>query len=393
VALAAHFQMPIYKHVPTGKEIMLRRAAQKPMPLKYAERMNKNVANLAGKTGNQTFSDYVDNFYMGNCSVGTPDQGPFQVILDTGSSNLWLVDVQCTAAECDGLDNPLLGDPWKKNKYDRTKSSTYKPDGRRFEIYYGSGSCYGDLVIDRLVLAGLEVPDQTFGAAEGIAQVFGYFPMDGILGLGWPALAEDAVTPPFQKLIPQLDKGLFTVWLDRHVKPTLGQAGGLITYGAIDQDNCNKDIVYTKITSETYWQFAVDGFSIKDYSNAQSVQAISDTGTSFIYGPSNDIDQIITISGADYDFNTGLYTVDCDAASSLPDLVFTVSGKKLNIPGSEHVTDLELGDNKCALGVDYNFGFNFDWLLGDAVIRTYCTIYDVSGEQIGFAKAIHKEVK
>jgi hypothetical protein len=104
------------------------------------------------------------------------------------------------------LNNPLF-DPWKKHKYSRTKSSTYLKDGRDFSITYGSGSCYGNLVIDTLKLAGLTVTNQTFGAATGIAEVFGYFPIDGILGLGWPAISEDNVTPPFQNLMPQLDAG------------------------------------------------------------------------------------------------------------------------------------------------------------------------------------------
>jgi len=380
--MSAKVRMPIHKHVPSAKEIMLRRATNKPMPSKYTNRLAK---------GSQPFSDYVDNFYLGNITLGTPPQ-PFQIVLDTGSSNLWVVDVKCTAEECDGLDNPLFGPVWNKQKYDRTKSSTYKKDGRTFEIYYGSGSCYGDLVIDTLDFAGLEVVGQTFGAAEGIAEVFGYFPIDGILGLGWPAISEDDVTPPFQNLIPQLDAALFTVWLDRHVKPSEGQAGGLITYGALDGDNCDATIIYTPVTSKTYWQFAVDSFSVGKYTNSDSSQAISDTGTSFIYGPYDDVDQIIALSGADYDFSSGLYTVDCDAAKDLPDLVFTVNKKPLNIPGSEHVVDLELDDNQCALGVDYGFGFDFDWLLGDSVIRTYCTIYDVGNAQVGFAKAHHKEV-
>lgn len=54
---AAVVKMPIHKHMPTGKELMLRRAANKPMPQKYAGRLAK---------GSQPFIDFVDNFYMGN---------------------------------------------------------------------------------------------------------------------------------------------------------------------------------------------------------------------------------------------------------------------------------------------------------------------------------------
>jgi len=381
VVSAGVSRMPIKKRMPTGKEIMMRRANNKPMPSKFTNRLQK---------GSQPFIDYVDNFYLGNISLGTPEQN-FQIVLDTGSSNLWVIDDSCVS-DCDGLDNPLFGPVWQKEKYARSKSSTYLPDGRDFEIYYGSGSCYGNLVIDTLKLAGFTVLNQTFGASTGIAEVFQYFPIDGILGLGWPALSEDDVTPPIQNMKPQLDSYLFTVWLDRHVKPSEGKTGGQITYGAIDTDNCDSDIVYTPITSKTYWQFNIDSFTAGSYKNKVKASAISDTGTSFIYGPYDDVDQIIALSNAEYDFNTGLYIVDCSAAKKLVDLVFTVNKKDLNIPGSEHVVDLELDDGKCALGVDYGFGFDFDWLLGDSVIRTYCTIYDVGNEQIGFSKAHHSEV-
>jgi hypothetical protein len=78
VASAAHFTMPIHKHMPTGKELLWRRLNNKHMPIKYANRMNK---------GSQPFIDYVDNFYLGSITLGTPDQ-PFQIVLDTVSSKL-----------------------------------------------------------------------------------------------------------------------------------------------------------------------------------------------------------------------------------------------------------------------------------------------------------------
>jgi hypothetical protein len=95
---AASFQMKIRKHMPSGKEILLRRANNKPMPNKYGHIM---------KSGSQNFLDYVDNFYLGDINLGTPPQ-TFQVVLDTGSSNLWVVDKLCTADLCDGLSNPLF---------------------------------------------------------------------------------------------------------------------------------------------------------------------------------------------------------------------------------------------------------------------------------------------
>jgi hypothetical protein len=59
----------------------------------------------------------------------------------------------------------------------------------------------------------LSYSTQKFGLASRIADIFGYQPIDGILGLGWPSLAVDNVIPPMQNLLSQLDKPLFTVWM------------------------------------------------------------------------------------------------------------------------------------------------------------------------------------
>ncbi|KAI6223191.1 Peptidase A1 domain-containing protein [Aphelenchoides besseyi] len=373
------FQMPIEKHHFNSNTFRSGRLLRASRP------------GLKLKSGSQQFRDYIDNFYVGNITLGTPPQS-FQVQLDTGSSNLWVVDDSCETTICDGEENLFLGPRWVKQKYHRDQSSTYVQDGRNFSITYGTGSATGKLAADTLNIAGLTIKNQIFAAVSDIQEPFGYFPLDGILGLGWPKLSVDQVTPPFQDVIKQLDKPLFTVWLDRHVKPSIGQAGGLITYGAIDTQNCDTPLTYAPITREAYWQFAIDSFSIDDYANSQATDAISDTGTSFILAPYDDFDAIEKKSNADYDWSSGVYSLDCDTVDQIPDLVFKVNGQELRVSAKEYVIDLELGGGKCALAIDTNFDDDFGWLLGDPFIRANCQIYDVGGQQIGFAKAHHTEV-
>ena len=62
-----------------------------------------------------------------------------------------------------------------------------------------------------------------------------------------------------QNLQPQLDQPIFSVWLDRHVKPSEGALGGLITYGALDTKNCDGVLDYVTLSSKTYWQFPLQG--------------------------------------------------------------------------------------------------------------------------------------
>jgi hypothetical protein len=345
----------------------------------------KAITSSHAAVGSQPFIDYYDDFYLGIISLGTPKQN-FTIVLDTGSSNLWVIDIKCTSQACKGYPNS----GFVKHQFNPAKSSTFKNNGQFFSIQYGSGSCYGNLGSDTLNMGGLEITAQTFGLAESIADVFGYQPVDGILGLGWPKLAVDNVIPPIQNALPQLDKKLFTVWLDRKLALSQGGNAGLITYGGLDTKNCDANINYVKLSSLTYWQFPITGFSMGSYSNTKKIEVISDTGTSWIGAPQAAVNGIVAATDAAYDSVNGIYSVSC-AKTGLPDMIFTIGGIKYNIPQIEYVLDLGLGDGQCAITVFSmdGGGFGPGYILGDTFIRTFCQVYDVGNQQIGFSKAHH----
>ena len=134
--------------------------------------------------------------------IGTPPQ-TFKVVLDTGSSNLWVPSSKCTSIAC-----------FLHAKYDSTSSSTYKENGTSFEIRYGSGSLSGFVSSDTLDFAGMKVKDQLFAEATeepGLAFAFGRF--DGILGMGYDTISVNHITPPFYSLINQKVRSLVDKWL------------------------------------------------------------------------------------------------------------------------------------------------------------------------------------
>ncbi|KAF8372996.1 hypothetical protein PRIPAC_79425 [Pristionchus pacificus] len=323
----------------------------------HLARVNAIASNSA--VASQPFIDYYDDFYLGDIGLGTPYQN-FTIVLDTGSSNLWVIDAACTTTACKG--DPRSG--YKKHQFDTTKSSTFVKTSQPFVIFYGSGDCRGYIATDVLNLAGLVYPTQGLGVSTTIAS----------------------------NLLDQLDQPIFTVWLDRHVKPAEDKLGGLITYGGLDNVNCDAQVDYVTLSSKTYWQFPITGFSIGSYSSNTKAEVISDTGTSWIGAPAAAVQGIVKATGAKYDFRNQLYTVPC--TGTYPDMIFTIGGKAYHIPSSEYVLDLELGGGNCALTLfeEQGGGFGPTWILGDTWIRTYCQIHDVGQGRIGFAKAHHSEI-
>ncbi|CAD6193369.1 unnamed protein product [Caenorhabditis auriculariae] len=341
------------------------------------------VANPVLASLPQNVNDFGDFEYLGNITIGTPQQN-FIVVLDTGSANLWVPGPTCKA-NCNG-----------KNKYDSSKSSTFVKDGRSWTIQYGSGDAAGILATDTITFgatgdAQLPVPSTTFGVASKISSDFKNDATDGILGLAFTSLAVDGVVPPLINAINQglLDQPLFTVWLE-HRGSLNNVGGGVFTYGAVDTTNCGPVIGYQPLSSATYFQFKAGGFALGTYSTDKVYDVISDTGTSFLGGPQNVVDGLAKAAGATYDDFNQVYWIDCAANAGTLDI--TIGNNKYSIQAVNYVVDA--GNGQCLFAAfPFDFGgFGPAWILGDPFIRQYCNIYDIGNKQMGFAPSLQKQL-
>src|ERR1051326_3521104 len=93
------------------------------------------------------------NLDFSDIALGTPSQ-TFKVVLDTGSSNLWVPSTECNSIAC-----------YLHTRYDHSVSSTYKKNGTSFEIRYGSGSLSGFVSQDTFQIGDLKVKNQDFAEA------------------------------------------------------------------------------------------------------------------------------------------------------------------------------------------------------------------------------------
>uniref|UniRef100_A0A914CUU4 Peptidase A1 domain-containing protein n=1 Tax=Acrobeloides nanus TaxID=290746 RepID=A0A914CUU4_9BILA len=336
------------------------------------------------QSGTQPYGDFSDMLYIAKIGIGTPAQ-TFELVMDTGSSNIWVVDkATCQTLDCKG-DN--------RNMFNKTKSSTLKSLNKDLEIDYGTGSVKGHAYSDTVEITGtgISIKNQDLLLAYSVDDTFRHQPIDGIFGLSWPAAAE-GLNAPINGLSAVLDQHLFTVYMKRLGSSSYNviEDGGAITYGAIDTNNCESEISYVNLVedmnSRYYWQFNLEGLSIGDYSYEKNQQAISDTGTSFLVGPQKQVDNIYQQIGAFYDTDYGLYVLECDKISGLPSLNLKIGGNLFAIPPDQYVLQFNSTDTYCIVAIQTMDAGGPDWILGDTFIRSYCNIYDIGGQRIGFAK-------
>lgn len=93
----------------------------------------------------------ADSSYIGSIAIGTPAVA-YDVILDTGSADLWLAGSTCETG-CSQIQT-----------FDTSSSSTFNNLSTSFSITYGSGAASGALGSDVVQMAGFQVASQTFGA-------------------------------------------------------------------------------------------------------------------------------------------------------------------------------------------------------------------------------------
>ncbi|KAL4658665.1 pepsin A-like [Arapaima gigas] len=320
--------------------------------------------------GNEPMTNDADLSYYGSISIGTPGQS-FNVIFDTGSSNLWVPSTYCSSPAC---TNHVQFNP--------DESSTFVSTNQTVSIQYGTGSMTGILGYDTVDVGGISITNQIFGLSETEATFMEYMQADGILGLAFPSIAASGATPVFDNMMTEglVSQDLFSVYLSSN-----SEEGSVVIFGGIDSSYYTGSISWIPLSSETYWQISMDSVTINGNTVACSggCQAIVDTGTSLIVGPSSDIQNINSWVGATVD-QYGDAVVSCSNIQSMPDVTFTLNGYSFTVPASAYVSQ---SNGECTTGFG-NGGDSQLWILGDVFIREFYVIFDRSSNSVGLASAV-----
>jgi len=270
-------------------------------------------------------------------------------------------------------------------------------DGKRtsFSIRYGSGACGGSVSTDTVKFGEFSVTGQHVGeTTEEPGTVFQTANFDGILGLAFKSIAVGGYPPVFETIVGQ--HGSSSDFLPQFAF-YLGKDGadGELSLGSYNTERFEGELNWVPLSSATYWQFPFTSFKVGDGVEAcpcGSCQAIADSGTSLIAGPTDQIQKINEKIGADYE---GL--VDCESLSTLPNVDITISGQKYSLAADDYILKVnQMGQEYCMSGFQ-SLEISGLWILGDVFMRKYYTVFhygngSTTGDdyaKVGFALAKH----
>lgn len=336
----------------------------------------------------EKLNNYGNAQYFGQISLGTPGQC-FQVIFDTGSSIAWVPGKQCESAGCQS-----------HKKFDCQRSSTCEQTQNGMQLTYGSGQMAGRLDYDKFCFGCQDesfcIEKQSFlESVQEPGPTFAMAKFDGLVGMGYDALAAKGMSTPFSKLMnsDKCEEKVFSFWMNKQAEDN-DEQGGEMTLCGTNPQHYTGDLTYVPVTRKAYWQFTVDSIQVNSEKLSTHFEAIADTGTSLITGPSEAIDKLNRAIGAYKNPQNGEYMIDCKNLDSMPTITFNIGGKPFSLTPDQYVEKIQPIPNRditvCLsgfAGVDMPGQEAPLWILGDVFISQYYTVFDQGKDRVGFAKS------
>ncbi|KAJ8695945.1 hypothetical protein PTI98_005851 [Pleurotus ostreatus] len=327
---------------------------------------------------------------------------PMNVILDTGSSDLWVADSSCQT--CDPT-TPL---------FSLSRSSSIQgggTSGQRVTIRYGSGEVAGSVAQDTVAMGPFTFPQQTFLAVDQTSNGLLDGSVSGILGLAFSAISSTRSTPFWLNLLNNggtansLTAPEMSFWL-RRLRGVPGvqleESGGVFTLGGRNSSLFQGDVEFLPLTggnTRTFWLLNLAGLTVNgnvvNVATGNAGVSAIDTGTTLIGGPSADVRAIWdAVPGSQpVDGMDGFFSFPCTQTVrmtiSYGGQFWPINPRDMNLgrlaPGSSQclggVFDLGLGSSIVSGGGNPN------WVVGDVFLKNVYSIFSAGNPpSIGFAQ-------
>jgi len=228
-------------------------------------------------------------------------QSQVWVVFDTGSTNIWVNSDACVSGSCAHRD---------RHRYDHTKSSSYEKasPASTLSVTFGTGGMKGPMAVDAFNIGPVSVHGQGFAMIEEqTGSVFESVPLEGIVGLAFPAMAAKGTTPFLENVIRQ--KALPHNEVAFYFSAENPSANAML-WGGVDRKFYEGPIEYFNVARPWYWGLNLKAFKIGTENMLETVgddspsfaedpesdnmwQGIVDSGTTYITAPTALFEQIM----------------------------------------------------------------------------------------------------
>ncbi|KAL8771667.1 MAG: hypothetical protein Q9203_006189 [Teloschistes exilis] len=357
-----------------------------------------------GTVGLAELRPFKDILYYTNITFGTET---LQAVVDTGSSDTWLVESGFRCATVQGRI-PIPEETCHFGPLFSTSPTFKQIPGENFNILYADGETLSGIVgTEDVTLAGITVKDQEVALVDSAAWNGDNF-TSGVIGLAFPS-----ITSSFNGSDPLKDtpadeleySPLFTsMYKQGKVAPVFSLAiargegsGGLLALGGLPPVQHDPYFASTPILPSVrrpgntnaaqselqYYTVTLEGVNYQDTFEKVNVRADVDSGTSLIFLPSRLASKINQLFDppARYDLYSGEYQVNCDAKP--PTFGVFVGGHTFPINPEDLVVKTQ-NNGGCITGIT-NGGLNHPAVLGDVFLRNVLAVFDVGAGQMRFS--------
>lgn len=377
----------------SGRTISLLRRNQSPRDVSEWGALAKSQRdNLIAKYGSPTpqkrstgynliVNRLYDSSYYGSLAIGTPAVS-FDVILDTGSSDLWVAGSSC-GTSCGSSPT-----------YNPSSSSSFQNLSTPFDIQYGSGYADGYVAQDIVQMAGFSVSSQGFAVVDTVSQGLLASPISGLLGLAWQAIASSGQMPLWQTLASSntWDSALFGVQLTRYTNDSTAQElepGGVLNMGYVNSSLYTGSIDYIDIPgTPSYWYIPLTSMTVQgtSISITSGTTAAIDTGTTNIAGPASSIQAIyaqIPDSQPATGEWAGYYSFPCSTSVSVE---LSFGGATWSMSPADFAFT-QTSSTEC-IGAFFEASTGTgspSWIIGDAFLKNVYSVFRYNPPSVGFA--------
>lgn len=304
-------------------------------------------------------------------SVGSNKQEQ-QVVLDTGSSDFWVVD---SSASCQ------KGNCKQYGTFDPHSSTSFKSLGSSFSIGYGDkSSSIGTWGQDTIYLGGTSITNQRF------ADVTSTSVNQGILGVG--RVETESANPPYDNVPITLKKqgkiktNAYSLYLN-----SPGAATGTIIFGGVDNAKYSGKLIEESVVLDQHFSINLQSLNYDGNKESAGVGVLLDSGSTISYLPDRIVADLAEKAGAravPAGLTGDFYFIDCDAKPE-GNATFTFdNGAEISVPLTEFVT--QSTNEFCPWGLQSSDTLGGTPILGDNFLRHAYVVYNLEKDTISLAQ-------